>query len=208
MTIRRANSKETHESLKQKFAQNFSSSSHNDKKFIWIHAASIGETYSGLSVAKFILKHNTKICILFTTTTLSSAKIIENNANERVIHQFLPLDVKIFVKRFLNHWSPVLSIFMESEIWPNFYLELERRHIPLYLLNARLSDKSFNRWYKLKILADRIFSIPKLISCQDNNTYNRWLREQFNDTNIPANRLTNIEINRYTSVCNFREINK
>ena len=65
MTIRRANSKETHESLKQKFAQKFSSSSHNDKKIIWIHAASIGETYSGLSVAKFILKNNTKICILF-----------------------------------------------------------------------------------------------------------------------------------------------
>ena len=42
---------------------------------------------------------------------------------------------------------------------------------------------------------------------RNNNTYNRWLREQFNDTNIPANRLTNIEINRYTTVCNFREIN-
>ena len=182
MTIRRANSKETQESLKQKLGQNFSSSSHIEKKIIWIHAASIGETYSGLSVAKFILKHNTKICILFTTTTLSSAKILKNNANERVIHQFLPLDVKIFVKRFLNHWSPVLSIFMESEIWPNFFLELERRHIPLYLLNARLSDKSFNRWHKLKILADRIFSIPKLISCQDNDTYQRY--KQLGQSNI------------------------
>ena len=58
MTIRRANSKETHESLKQKFGQNFPSKSHIDKKIIWIHAASIGETYSGLSVAKFILKQN------------------------------------------------------------------------------------------------------------------------------------------------------
>ena len=157
MTIRRANSKETHESLKQKFGQNFPSKSHIDKKIIWIHAASIGETYSGLSVAKFILKQNKEICILFTTTTLSSAKILKNNANERVIHQFLPLDVKIFVKRFLNHWSPVLSFFMESEIWPNFYLELERRNIPLYLLNARLSDKSFNRWHKLKILQIEYF---------------------------------------------------
>ena len=54
MTIRRANSKETHESLKQKFGQNFPSKSHIDKKIIWIHAASIGETYSGLSVAKFV----------------------------------------------------------------------------------------------------------------------------------------------------------
>ena len=174
MTIRRAKSKETKKSFKQKLAQNFSSIIDINKKIIWIHAASIGETYSGLSVAKIILKHNTEVCILFTTATLSSAKILEDNANERIIHQFLPLDVKIFVKRFLNHWSPVLSIFMESEIWPNYYLELDRRGIPLYLLNARLSEKSFKRWYKIKILADRIFSIPKLISCQDNDTHQRY----------------------------------
>tara|TARA_B100000927_G_scaffold101531_1_gene82215 strand:- start:3888 stop:5183 length:1296 start_codon:yes stop_codon:yes gene_type:complete len=182
MTIRRAQSKETQKSFKQKLAQNFSSITDTDKKIIWIHAASIGETYSGLSVAKIILKHNTEICILFTTATLSSAKILKDNANQRIIHQFLPLDVKIFVKRFLNHWSPVLSIFMESEIWPNYYLELDRRRIPLYLLNARLSEKSFRRWNKLKILADRIFSIPKLISCQDNDTHKRY--KQLGQSNI------------------------
>ena len=98
----------------------------------------------------------------------------QDHANKRIIHQFLPLDVKIFVKRFLDHWSPQLSIFMESEIWPNYFLELDRRRIPLYVLNARLSDQSFKRWLKLRILADKIFSIPKLISCQDNDTYQRY----------------------------------
>lgn len=174
MSIRRARSKETLKSYKQKLAQDFSPKPGFDKKIIWIHAASIGESYSGLSVAKIILKHNNDICILFTTATLSSSKILDDHANERIIHQFLPLDVKIFVKRFIDHWSPQLSIFMESEIWPNYFLELDRKRIPLYVLNARLSDQSFKRWFKLRILADKIFSIPKLISCQDNDTYQRY----------------------------------
>ena len=174
MSVRRAKSKETLKSYKQKLAQDFSPKPGFDKKIIWIHAASIGESYSGLSVAKIILKHNSDVYILFTTATLSSSKILDDHANKRIIHQFLPLDVKIFVKRFLDHWSPQLSIFMESEIWPNYFLELDRRHIPLYVLNARLSDQSFKRWFKLRILADKIFSIPKLISCQDNDTYQRY----------------------------------
>ena len=94
------NGKEDNERILERYGQ--SNLPRNKGKVIWFHAASIGETYSGLSVAKFILKHNTKIYILFTTTTLSSAKILENNAHERVIHQFLPIDVKIFVKRFLK----------------------------------------------------------------------------------------------------------
>ncbi len=174
MSIRRARSKETQKSFTQKLAQNFPLKPDIDKKIIWIHAVSIGEAYSGLSVAKIILKHNKEICILFTTATLSSEKILNDNANERIIHQFLPLDVRKFVKRFLNYWSPVLSIFMESEIWPNYYLELDRRRTPLYLMNARMSDQSFKRWYKIKLLADRILSIPKLISCQDSDTHQRY----------------------------------
>jgi len=120
------------------------------------------------------LKHNKETYILFTTATLSSSKILNDNENGRIIHQFLPLDVKHFVKKFLDYWSPRLSIFMESEIWPNYFLELDRRHIPLYLLNARLSHRSFLRWNKLRILANRIFSIPELISCQDIDSYRRY----------------------------------
>ena len=101
MSIRRARSKETQKSFTQKLAQNFPLKPDIDKKIIWIHAVSIGEAYSGLSVAKIILKHDKEICILFTTATLSSEKILNDNANERIIHQFLPLDVRKFVKRFL-----------------------------------------------------------------------------------------------------------
>ena len=84
MTIRRANSKETHESLKQKFAQNFSSSSHNDKKFIWIHAASIGEFKSSDLI---IDRYHKVFHILVTTTTKSSADYIKEFYKNKVVHQ-------------------------------------------------------------------------------------------------------------------------
>ena len=61
MSLRRARSKETLKSYKQKLAQDFSPKPGFDKKIIWIHAASIGESYSGLSVARIILKHNNDI---------------------------------------------------------------------------------------------------------------------------------------------------
>ena len=61
MKVRRARSKETPKSYKQKLAQDFSPKPSSDKKIIWIHAASIGESYSGLSVAKIILKHNSDV---------------------------------------------------------------------------------------------------------------------------------------------------
>ena len=65
------------------------------------------------------------------------------------MHQFVPLDVPRYVRRFLDHWQPDLALVAESEIWPNTIVALDQRHIPLVLVNARMSDRSFRRWQKL-----------------------------------------------------------
>ena len=65
------------------------------------------------------------------------------------LHQFVPLDVPRYVRRFLDHWQPDLALVAESEIWPNTIVALDQRHIPLVLVNARMSDRSFRRWQKL-----------------------------------------------------------
>ena len=65
------------------------------------------------------------------------------------MHQFVPLDVPRYIRRFLDHWQPDLALIAESEIWPNMIMALDQRHIPLVLVNGRVSDRSFQRWQKV-----------------------------------------------------------
>ena len=70
----------------------------------------------------------------------------------------MPLDIPWFTKKFLNHWNPNLSIFIDSEIWPNLILQINKKKIPLLLVNARITKKSFNRWNLAISFAKKIFS--------------------------------------------------
>ena len=126
---------------------------------VWFHVASVGE---GLSILPLIenLEQEKKINkILITTITLSSAQILKKKLiqNRKVIHQFLPLDVPKFVNKFLKYWSPNLSIFVDSEIWPNLIFETKKRNIPLLLVNGRITKKSFSRWRFLHTFSKKIF---------------------------------------------------
>ncbi len=87
-----------------------------DGFLVWFHVASVGEAMSILPLVEN-LKENEKInTILITSITLSSGQILEKKyiSNKKIIHQFLPLDIPIFVNKFLDHWSPNLSIFIDS----------------------------------------------------------------------------------------------
>ena len=97
--------------------------------------------------------------ILLTSITLSSGRILEKkfSQNTKVIHQFLPLDIPVLTKKFLEHWKPNLSIFIESEIWPNLILQINEKKIPLLLINGRITKKTFNRWKLIINFAKKIF---------------------------------------------------
>ncbi len=84
--------------------------------------------------------------VLLTSGTVTSAKLAGQWLPPGVIHQYVPLDAPRFVARFLNHWKPDLSLFTESDLWPNLILMSAERHIPLILVNGRVSERSYNRW--------------------------------------------------------------
>jgi 3-deoxy-D-manno-octulosonic-acid transferase len=128
----------------------------NNNPTIWFHASSLGEIKSIVPlISHFSKNKNSKI--LITTATLSSSeychKIFEHTEN--IVHQFAPLDTPIIVKKFLDHWRPNISIFTESEIWPNLILQTKKIS-KLILLNARLSNKSFSRWNLIKRSAQKL----------------------------------------------------
>ena len=126
---------------------------------IWFHIASIGEAMSILSLIENCIEEKKIDKILLTSITLSSGKILEKkfSQNTKVIHQFLPLDIPILTKKFLEHWRPNLSIFIDSEIWPNLILQINEKKIPLLLINGRITKKTFNRWKLIINFAKKIF---------------------------------------------------
>ncbi len=111
---------------------------------IWLHSASIGELISVLPLIERI--HSREVNVLVTSGTVTSGGLAEQRLPRDVIHQFVPLDVPLFVRRFLDRWQPDVALFAESELWPNIMVETSRRGIPMILVNGRLSENSFRRW--------------------------------------------------------------
>jgi 3-deoxy-D-manno-octulosonic-acid transferase len=122
---------------------------------IWVHAASVGETMAVVPLVERILGYGMHVVV--TTGTVTSAKVVDERLGNRIIHQYVPLDLKPAVSRFLDHWQPDLAIIAESEIWPMTILELGRRRVPQVLVNGRLSDRSFKSWRKRPYLAEALF---------------------------------------------------
>ena len=125
---------------------------------IWFHGASVGEIQSIIPLIENYEKDKTIKQILITSSTLSSSKIIEKFKFKKTIHQFYPLDHIYITSKFLRYWKPNIAIFIESEIWPCMLKELEKRKIPIVLLNARITKKTFNKWMKLKNFTNEIFN--------------------------------------------------
>lgn len=133
---------------------------------MWLHAASVGEAQSALILIRALLKLYPDIHILVTTGTLTSAERMEDTLPERAFHQFVPLDHPDWVKRFLDHWRPDLVLWMESELWPSMLLEIKARSIPMALINARLSNRSYRRWRFLKSSAFELLEAFHVVLAQ------------------------------------------
>lgn len=120
-------------------------------KLLWLHGASMGETVSSLALAQAILKQDPEVTILITSGTVTSAEMVDDRIHQmgledRVIHQFIPLDVPHWIRRFLRYWRPDIAIILETEIWPSLIVETDDAGIPVILASAQLSARSFRLW--------------------------------------------------------------
>jgi len=127
-------------------------------KLIWFHGASVGEILSVIPLIENYEKDKSINQILVTSSTLSSSKVIKKFKFKKTNHQFYPIDHFFFTKKFLEYWKPNLAIFIDSEIWPDMFKKLEQNKIPLILLNARITKKTFLRWSSLKKFSQKIFN--------------------------------------------------
>jgi 3-deoxy-D-manno-octulosonic-acid transferase len=93
--------------------------------------------------------------------------VLATNLPPRTVHQFLPLDAPSYLRRFLDHWHPALSVWAEQELWPGAVLAAASRSLPLALVNARLSPAGHRRRCWLRGLYRPLLRCFALISAQD-----------------------------------------
>ncbi len=154
--------------FKEKFC--FFSKKRGKGKLIWFHGASVGEILTIIPLIHKYEKNKLIDKILITSNTLSSSKVISKYKFKKTVHQFFPIDQIFFTYKFLNYWKPHLAIFIDSEIWPNMTRVLKKKQIPLVLLNARITKKSFKRWIKFKSFSRYFFSKISIAYPQNKET--------------------------------------
>ncbi len=137
-----------------------------DGPLIWIHAASVGESLSMLTLIERLRRERSEISILMTSGTVTSAQLLGERLPDGVIHQYVPVDRMAWARRFLDHWRPDLVLWVESEFWPNMLCEVHARGIPSLLVNARISARSWRGWRRAPWIIRRLLNTFDLCMAQ------------------------------------------
>ncbi len=145
-----------------------------DGRLVWVHAASVGEAISALTLIDRLLDADPALNVLLTTGTVTSARLMTTRLPDRAIHQYVPLDCTAWVRRFLDHWRPDGAIWIESELWPGLTTEAAARGIPMALVNARMSERSFERWQRWPRAIRRLLSAFSLVLAQTETDADRY----------------------------------
>ncbi|HBC52625.1 MAG TPA: 3-deoxy-D-manno-octulosonic acid transferase [Alphaproteobacteria bacterium] len=151
-----------------------------DGQLVWLHAASVGECLSVLPLIARLLQDRADRHVLITSGTVTSAQILAERLPARAIHHYVPVDLPWAVRRFLDHWRPDAAIWVESEFWPNLMMATAARDIPMALVNARISTRSYRRWRQLSGTFGQLMSGFAVIVPRD-----RQVAEYLTDLKIP-----------------------
>ncbi|ASQ46708.1 lipid IV(A) 3-deoxy-D-manno-octulosonic acid transferase [Legionella clemsonensis] len=117
---------------------------------IWVHAVSLGEVIAVTPLLDALLQKQWRI--LVTTMTPTGAERVQQHFGNKVSHRYVPYDLPGVVRRFYNSVQPKVAVFVETELWPNLGYYAHKANIPLFLVNARLSERSYQGYRKVKFL--------------------------------------------------------
>ncbi|MBR3924874.1 MAG: 3-deoxy-D-manno-octulosonic acid transferase [Kiritimatiellae bacterium] len=124
---------------------------------IWVPAVSVGEVQVAGQLMRAIREADPSVRFVFSTTSSTGWRTAEKEVADGDILIYNPLDFPRFVKKSFDLIRPKAIILTETEIWPNFIREAKKRGVPLFLVNARISDRSAPRYKALKCFFGEVF---------------------------------------------------
>jgi 3-deoxy-D-manno-octulosonic-acid transferase len=140
---------------------------------IWIHAVSVGETRAAQPLVAALRLRYPDHAIVMTQMTPTGRQTAEALFGDTVARVYLPYDLPWAVGRFLAHYRPTLGLIVETEIWPNLIAAARRRQVPVLLVNARLSERSANRYAHLPTLIRETLANLTIIAAQSDEDAER-----------------------------------
>ncbi len=129
-----------------------------ERPCLWLHAVSVGEVVAATPLVKRLQSRYPNWTIVVTTLTPTGAERVRRTFGDAVTHYYLPLDLPWMVDRLLGRIAPRAAIVMETELWPNLLAACGRRDVPVVLANARISERSFRHYRRLRPLMAELLS--------------------------------------------------
>lgn len=130
-----------------------------DKKPIWIHALSVGEVISAVPLVKAVRRAFRNRALLLSVSTKTGHEIANTLLKPHADALFFfPYDLRFSIRHLADKIDPAMVVLVETDIWPNFMQIMKARDVPVVLVNARLSKKSFSGYRRLSGFAKSVFS--------------------------------------------------
>jgi len=143
---------------------------------IWVHCVSVGEFRAAIVLIDQLIQNYPEHRILVTTTTPTGSQAVISHYQSEVLHFYFPFDLPIIVNRYIKKINPKLCILLETEIWPNLVHALNTNNIPALLVNARLSQRSLEKYQKFAPnLAKQTLNKFTTVATQNQNSANRFI---------------------------------
>ncbi len=138
-----------------------------NRHVIWLHAVSVGEVNLCTQLINALEPRVPNVKIVVSCTTTTGMAELKRRLPTRVSKIYYPVDRRKYVRRALATMNPEVIVLVEAEIWPNFLWRAEDLKIPVFLANARLSDRSYPRYKKNAFLFRRLFASFAGVGCQN-----------------------------------------
>ncbi|WP_340693819.1 glycosyltransferase N-terminal domain-containing protein [Hyphomonas sp.] len=142
-------------------------------RLVWLHGASVGESRLLLELGHRLVAARPDLMLLFTSQTLTSARLLGPALPDAAIHLMAPLDTPAIARRFIRHWQPDLCVFGEGEIWPNLIFEAGRSGAKRALVNARMTQGSADGWRRVRKLFGKLVGAYDVVLAADTDTAQR-----------------------------------
>ncbi len=152
-------------------------------QFIWVHTVSVGELQAARPLLRSIKEHYSDYQIVVTTVTPTGQELA-HKVEEIDASFYFPLDIPPLSRRFLAMAQPHTFFILETELWPNAIRAAAERSIPIFLINARLSDRSYGNYYKARRLFKPVLDLIDVILAQSQNDAERFAQLGVNQEHV------------------------
>jgi 3-deoxy-D-manno-octulosonic-acid transferase len=129
------------------------------KRKVWVHASSVGEAGAAISIVNSLVSSYPEAMVIFSTTTRHGKAIAKKQLHGKISGCiYAPLDFMYAIRKALNSFKPDIIVFFETEIWPNWLYEANRKGIKTVMVNGRISVNSINNYKKIRFLTRTVLS--------------------------------------------------